>query len=248
MDKRQGFPPVYDFQLKSYEEDIPFWLGITNQNPDMNLELGCGTGRVSMKLASFGVKMIGIDNDIWMLRYLKDKIDRAGVQNLKVIQADMVHFNFRIKFGSIFIPCNTFSTLTSQQRIQTIKCAFYHLNEGGIFAASLPNPLFLKDLPKSSNIQLEESFFHPEDQNPVEISSGWSRDLSRFTIHWIYDHLLSDGRVNRHKVTIHHSLDVYEVHQHELTTVGFQSVNCYGGFDRSAYSREAEHLVLVAQK
>jgi len=248
MDKRQGFPPVYDFQYKSYEEDIPFWLDISRQNPGVNLELGCGTGRVAMKLAQTGLEMVGIDNDLWMLRYLKNKIEMKGLQNLKILQSDMTGFNLHVMPGSIFIPCNTFSTLTAQQRKLTLACVFHHLHEGGLFSASLPNPLFLQGLPKNSSLQFEETFFHPVDHDPVEVSSGWSRGAAKFTIHWRYDRLQSDGRVTRYEFSVHHSLDSSEIHLHELKSTGFRSIEFFGGFDRSAYTRDAEYLIIIARK
>ncbi len=69
-----------------------------------------------------------------------------------------------------------------------------HLNTNGVFSASMPNPEYLKRLPKNAEPEIEETFPHPLDGEPVQVSSAWTRTQNRVIITWFYDHLLPDGR------------------------------------------------------
>ena len=53
---------------------------------------------------------------------------------------------------------------------------------------------------------MDETFTHPVTGNPVQVSSGWQRTRSHFTVTWHYDHLLPDGEVERLTVQSRHDL------------------------------------------
>jgi hypothetical protein len=88
-----------------------------------------------------------------------------------------------------------------------------HLAPGGIFAASLPNPLRLASLPARGPAEVEETFPHPRTGNPVQVSSAWQRRKDAFTLTWHYDHLLPDGQVERQTVETCHSLQPLEAYR-----------------------------------
>jgi SAM-dependent methyltransferase len=57
--------------------DIPFWRRVALASPGPVLELGCGTGRVTLPLARAGVAMVGVDLSEPMLRRARGRIRRA---------------------------------------------------------------------------------------------------------------------------------------------------------------------------
>ena len=65
------FPTLYHAHHGQYQEDLPFWLKLANQQGGPVLELGCGTGRVLLPLARGGFQTVGLDNDLEMLRFLQ---------------------------------------------------------------------------------------------------------------------------------------------------------------------------------
>lgn len=54
---------LYDIQKKRdiITDDIPFYLEYAKKQKGTILELGCGTGRVALKLAQEGFDVFGID-------------------------------------------------------------------------------------------------------------------------------------------------------------------------------------------
>src|SRR5690349_19493999 len=63
------YAPFYDWENAQTlgRRDVPFWRGVAARAGGRVLELGCGTGRVSLPLAADGVHLVGIDRSAPML-------------------------------------------------------------------------------------------------------------------------------------------------------------------------------------
>jgi ubiquinone/menaquinone biosynthesis C-methylase UbiE len=64
-----AYAPFYDWENAQTlgRRDVPFWRRIASAARGPVLELGCGTGRVSLPLARAGIELIGIDRSAPML-------------------------------------------------------------------------------------------------------------------------------------------------------------------------------------
>ncbi len=73
--KREGwqgwdeYAPFYDWENAQTlgRRDVPFWRRVAIGAGGPVLELGCGTGRVSLPLARAGVNLVGVDRSAPML-------------------------------------------------------------------------------------------------------------------------------------------------------------------------------------
>ncbi len=63
------YAPFYDWENARTvgRRDVPFWRRVAREARGPVLELGCGTGRVSLPLARAGVTLVGIDRSAPML-------------------------------------------------------------------------------------------------------------------------------------------------------------------------------------
>jgi hypothetical protein len=152
-----------------------------------------------------------------------------------------------MKFPLVLLPCNTLSTLTPDQRLSTLACVHSHLAPGGLFAASLPNPSILAEMPRRGSEEVEESFPHPVSGDPVQVSSSWRRSAQHFTVTWHYDCLLPDGQVERLTAQAVHSLEPAEAYFTALEQAGMHLTEIYGDFDRSPYTADSPYLIVVAK-
>jgi SAM-dependent methyltransferase len=235
----------YHEHHRLYVEDLPYWLNLAQQSGSPVLELGCGTGRVTLPLAKAGHTAYGLDNDPAMLAFLQQRLPPGD--SIHLVPSDITRFSLPQVFPLILLPCNTYSTLTGPQRASALDCVAAHLESQGVFAFSIPNPAVLADLPEDAEPEIEESFIHPNTGNPVQVSSAWGRRPDSVTVSWFYDHLLPDGKVERETVQVtHHLLNLDELAR-ELTLAGFE-YEFYGDFEKRDYQPDSDTLLVEAKK
>jgi SAM-dependent methyltransferase len=241
-------PQLYHAHHSSYTEDLPFWLELAAKEGDPVLELGCGTGRVLIPMAQAGYHTVGLDHDLSMLKFLQASIALQELHTLLLVAADICRFNLSAKFPLITLPCNTFSTLNTEQQVACLRCVGRHLSEGGVFAVCLPNPELISRLPTQAAAELEDEFIHPDTGNPVQVSSSWRRTKHTLHLTWIYDQLLPDGTVDRKVVNNHQQLNTVNIYLSELENEGLMVRGLYGDFDRSPYTDDSPQLIIQASR
>ena len=237
---------LYSAHHSRHVDDLDFWLDLAAQQGDPILELGCGSGRLLIPLARAGHRVFGLDRDAAMLRVLKADLSPAISSKFPIFQADLTAFCLSQGFRLILLACNTYSTLSAIDRANCLHMVRKHLHTGGVFAASLPNPLLLSSLPGRSDPEVEELFLDPHTGEPIQVSSSWERDQGHFNLSWHYDRLFPDGSVQRLTLETRHELNPPQTYIHELHAAGFNSVEIYGDFDRSEYDSSSPSLILKA--
>src|SRR5262252_1119899 len=83
--QRQGwhgwdaYAPFYDWENAQTlgRRDVPFWRRVAVGVQGRVLELGCGTGRVTIPLAKSGVDVVGVDRSAPMLIRLRARVARS---------------------------------------------------------------------------------------------------------------------------------------------------------------------------
>jgi 2-polyprenyl-3-methyl-5-hydroxy-6-metoxy-1,4-benzoquinol methylase len=66
-------PQIYDLENSAFEPDGPFLLEIAGRAGNPVLELGCGTGRLTIPMAQAGVEITGLDVVPGMLERARGK-------------------------------------------------------------------------------------------------------------------------------------------------------------------------------
>jgi SAM-dependent methyltransferase len=231
-----------------FQEDLPYWKKLAQQYGDPILELGCGTGRVSLPLAEAGYQITGIDNDLEMLVFTRRRTAPLDITQLPLVQADMAELLFNQKFHLIISPCNTLSTLPFFRLRKTVLNVYHQLETGGCFAVSLPNPNILDLLPVHTDTELELNFTHPIDGEPVQVSNRWVREDNQVTFYWYYDHLLPDGKVKRTELKTTHYLSSPSEYIDLLHENGLKDVQLFGDYEFSRYTPDSLYLNILAVK
>ena len=74
------YAPFYDWENAQTvgRRDLPFWIDLARRSKGPVLELGCGTGRVSLPVAKVCDRFIGVDRSTPMLQRLRSRLKRAG--------------------------------------------------------------------------------------------------------------------------------------------------------------------------
>jgi SAM-dependent methyltransferase len=245
---KSTFPELYHARHQEYRDDIPFWLDLVRKQDSPFLELGCGTGRVMIPLVEAGYTGYGLDNDPNMLVYLHQQLTPTIQKNISTVLADMSSFQIKMLFPLIILPCNTFSTLDEDDRRSALHCIYQHLSTEGLFATSVPNPEILAHIESSDQTEIEMFFPHPRTMNPVQVSYSIERTEQNITLHWYYDHLLPDGKVERLMVSTSHYLTTTAQYRNEFANSGLLITEIYGDFNHSPHTSDSPNLIIIASK
>lgn len=126
--------------------DLQFFLSLADRPGMRILELGCGTGRISIPLARAGHNVTALDLSGAMLDVLRRKLateDDAVRDKLATVQCGMESFSLGESFDLVLIPFRAFQHLlgTADQRacLQRIR---EHLAEDGRLVFDLFDPNF----------------------------------------------------------------------------------------------------------
>src|SRR5258707_9417727 len=88
-------------------QDVAFYRDATRDFGDPILELGCGTGRITMALAEAGKRVTGLDLSERMLQRAEKKRAALRVEareRLHLVQGNMAGVDIGEKFRVVIIP------------------------------------------------------------------------------------------------------------------------------------------------
>jgi SAM-dependent methyltransferase len=142
-------PDEYDLEHLGDEADIGFYLRLARQlRPKRILELGCGTGRITLPLAEQGIdrgyRVVGLENEPEMLRSAEQRRLSASPpvkERLTLVEGDMRSWQAEEGFDLIMAPCSSISHLhTLDDQIGTWQQARANLCTGGRFVVEVAMP------------------------------------------------------------------------------------------------------------
>jgi SAM-dependent methyltransferase len=148
------YAPFYDWENARTlgRRDVPFWRRIAAAAGGRVLELGCGTGRISLPLARAGVSLVGVDRSAEMLgraigRANALRARRAGRRRSRValVRADIRTLPFvAAEFSMVLAPYGVLQSLVRERDLAaTLESVCHVLAPGGTFGIDL-----VPDVPK----------------------------------------------------------------------------------------------------
>ncbi|MGB9470646.1 MAG: class I SAM-dependent methyltransferase, partial [Candidatus Acidiferrum sp.] len=115
--------------------DVAFYANAAKKYGDPVLELGCGTGRITVAIAEAGYRIVGLDIPEKMLERAAEKrthLRREARERLHLVQGDMARFDLGEQFRTVVIPFRPFQhLLETEQQMDCLNCAREHLVPGG---------------------------------------------------------------------------------------------------------------------
>jgi SAM-dependent methyltransferase len=129
----------HDLECGAYAEDLPIWRTLAGEAGGPVLDIGAGTGRVTVDLAARGVEIVALDTEPPLLEALACRATALPVQT---VVADAREFALNRRFSLIIVPMQTLQLFGGTSgRAAFLHCALAHLEPGGLLAAALADAL-----------------------------------------------------------------------------------------------------------
>ncbi len=241
---------IYDSVFSYVVDDIPFYVEESTLAGGTVLELGCGTGRVSIPIAQAGVNVVGIDSSSAMLTRAREKSREAGTPNLKLLCADMRNFNISSKFDLVIIPFRgLLSLLSVDDEIRTLMNIKRHLAPG----SKLIFDIFVPDL----NMMVQDGDVPYHFRDVIDRETGkhliiWNQaNYDAFSqvmsIRTTIEQLDDSGRVSSKMYRDFALRYIFRWEMHHLLGIcGYDVRALYGDYERGQFRENSTEMVWVA--
>ena len=250
---------IYDQVYAYLTYDLDFYVEQAVASKGPVLELGCGTGRVSLAMAGAGIDVVGVDISPRMVEVARAKAKEAGLSERCRFQAgDMRDLALRGTFPLVVMPFRSFqSMLTVADQRAALAVASAHLAPGGLLAMDIfapdlhmlatddATPFHVRDVPQP-------------DTGPMPNTGGmlvvwgqnrWDplRQVNRARL--IIEELDAERTVVRR---LYRDFDLrytfrYEM-MHLLERCGFTVEALYGDFEGGPVAADSDDLVWLARQ
>lgn len=242
----------YASNIADMDQDIHYYVELAKQTGGPVIELGCGTGRVSIAIAQEGIEVFGVDFSAEKLVIAKQKSDDLGLSHrIKWVEASITNFQVPGKtFPLIIMPDRSFLQLINvRDQLNTLKTIRRHLEEGGMLAFHAFVPHLRKLIEMEGKYTFRGSF--PSGSDEIEVYDFTKLDtfnqIANIT-RYIERFNVRGKSVKRTKSKIRLRYIFPAELSHLLAVCGFKIENRYGSFYRAPFDAHSEELIVEAVK
>lgn len=244
----ERFAYIYDYLM----QDVPYerWLDYVNKQVKASsipvhdvLDIACGTGELSLRLAKNGYNVTGVDLSEDMLMIAQEKSFEENVK-LSLFQQDMSKLDSLGEFDLITIFCDSLNYLKDEQDVEnTFKGVYHHLKRDGLFLFDI-HSIF-----KMTQIFINQTFTHTDESVsyiwecfPGESPNSVEHELTFFVL---------DEETNLYeRVEELHKQRTYPVlmMKNMLSNAGFEVLGVSADFSEDEPTDQSERIFFACRK
>lgn len=216
--------------------------------PELVLDLACGTGSMTVEMASRGYDMIGIDGSEDMLSVAYERSEGQGI--LYLCQ-DMRSFELYGTVGAVLCCLDSLNYLLCEKDLKkTFSLVHNYLDPDGLFLFDMNTPYKFEKVYSDNAYILEDEMVYEGEGTPSAVFCGWQNQYDRES--GICDFYLSvfeedeNGRYIRsdeHQRERCYSLDSVKA---LLCETGFEFMGAFADYDFSSPDQKCERWYIAA--
>ena len=245
------YAPFYDWENAQTlgRRDVAFWQRIAAGADGDVLELGCGTGRITLPLARHDIDVVGVDRSAPMLERARARTLRTSrtLSTPKFVRADIRHLPFRRgRFAMVLAPYGILQSLTRERDLsQTLESVARVIKRGGTFGIDL-----VPDVPNwreyRNQVQLRGRAAGGARLTLVEsVHQDRRRHLTTFLQRY---HVRRRGKMSTHRFELtFRTLSVRQMAA-RLNRAGFAVQSVLGDYRGRPWDARADVWIILAKK
>lgn len=242
---------LYDIVYSWYTPDIDYYVARAKAANGPVLELGCGTGRVTLPMLQAGADVDGVDLEPTMLRRLEAKAAALGLAP-RVTQGDMRDFTMPRRYALALVTFRSFMHLhTTEDQLKALRCIREHLEPGGALVMNLfyPDPALVAA--QEGKSRLERELVHPETGLPIALYVTTTYDMVGQRLAGDREVIESDARgyaAKTHRMRFELRWTYRWEMELLLRIAGFSRWDVRRGFDDGPFEKTTDEMVWTAWK
>ncbi len=236
---------TYDHIYNPDEAAVKFYTQLASRHGHSILDLGCGSGYLTIPLAKQGLKVTGLDISPSMLDIAVTKSQAAGVK-IGWIEENFIDFNLKQQFDMIIMSGCTLQYIENIDQIeQCLERVKKHLKPKGVFVFDIYNPslpLLCRDPEERYYVTSYIDAFNREVT--VEENNIYDTVTQINHITWYYS--VDD--------TPDYKVDVLKMRQffpqeirHILKKNGWTIDHCFGDFNGNRFSSDSPRQIFMVK-
>lgn len=230
--------------------DVKFWQSMAGRTNGAILELGCGTGRVTIPVARTGARVIGIDRSSEMLGRAVKRSRRLRENRRPLwLRGDIrfLPFGASARFDLVMAPYGILQSLVRETDLKaTLASVGRVIAPGGIFGIDL-----VPDLPVWKEYRDKVRFrgVGRRGKSRITLVESVRQDRAKKLTHFDQEYVEQRGRErqSRRFSLVFRTLTVPQMTR-RLEDAGFRIQAVLGDYDGEPWDRRADVWLILAQK
>ena len=231
----------------SYTEWADFFEQIIkkhyNGKPELILDLGCGTGSMTLELARRGFDMTGVDYSPEMLDIARERAEKEGIgEGILWLCQDMREFEL---YGTVDVTVSCLDCINHLTSVKDLKRCLSLVHN-----YLIPGGLFIFDVngkSKFENIYADETYCM-EQEDAVCVWQNYYNEKSKLCDFYItLFKECDDGRYERYDEHQRERMYTVRTLKKALAESGFDFVGAYSDFEFNDADDNNERIYIVAR-
>ncbi|MFA6146343.1 MAG: class I SAM-dependent methyltransferase [Patescibacteria group bacterium] len=239
------FAHLYDYFQNGVKGDVEFYLNYFKNFTGKILEVGAGTGRITIPLLKRSLNVTALDVAPEMLQILKEKSKKQKL-SVKIVCADMRKFKLRDKFDAIIITFRAFQHMYSvDDQLNALKSMKKYLKPDGILIFDVYTSSFKYIQKGDWQWHKDQNIKLPRVKGIVKIDYRNRYDMAEQIMYQEYRFNYPNGRKQLIPLQMRFFFR-FEL-EHLLSLAGFEIKNLYGDFKKNKFKNGSPEMIWVAK-
>ncbi len=242
LNKDINYSAWADFIGKCFEKYL-------SEKPSLVLDLACGTGSMTVELASRGYDMIGVDmsEDMLSEAYL-----RSEDKGILYLCQDMRSFELYGTVGAVVCCLDSLNYLTEESDLSLcFSLVHNYLDPDGLFIFDMNTPYKFENIYADNAYILEDEIDYGDGEPPATVYCGWQNEYNRKS--GICDFYLTlfeesaDGTYTRSEETQRERCYTLDTVKRLLEKNRFEFIGCFSDFEFGEPDSKCERWYIVTR-